>query len=43
MKEGRKPEYPEKTPGDELQMYIPLVHVNVILNLQKRCTSLGFM
>ena len=20
MKEGRKPEYPEKTPGDELQM-----------------------
>ena len=22
------------------EMYIPLVHVNVILNLQKRCTSL---
>ena len=22
-------------------MYIPLVHVNVILNLQKRCTSLS--
>ena len=25
------------------EMYIPLVHVNVILNLQKRCTSLWFM
>ena len=22
-------------------MYIPVVHVNVILNLQKRCTSLS--
>ena len=28
MKEGRKPEYPEKTPGDELQKMPP------------RCTSL---
>ena len=43
MKEGRKPEYSEKTPGDELQMWIPLVHVNVILNLQKRFASLWFM
>ena len=25
------------------EMYIPLVHVNVILNLQKRCSSLWFM
>ena len=25
------------------EMYIPLVHVNVILNWQKRCTSLWFM
>ena len=29
MKEGRKPEYPEKTPGDELQKnatyYIPKI------------------
>ena len=23
MKEGRKPEYPEKTPGDELQVTTP--------------------
>ena len=22
MKEGRKPEYPEKTPGDELQVLL---------------------
>ena len=25
------------------EMYIPLVHVNVLLNLQKRCKSLWFM
>ena len=25
MKEGRKPEYPEKTPGNELQKYQSVV------------------
>ena len=25
MKEGRKPDYPEKTPGDELQIRILLI------------------
>ena len=26
MKEGRKPEYPEKTPGDELQKMPHTIH-----------------
>ena len=26
MKEGRKPEYPEKTPGDELQKIYTFIH-----------------
>ena len=32
MKEGRKPEYPEKTPGDELQKfpYLPFKASGVI-------------
>ena len=32
MKEGRKPEYPEKTPGDELQksFLVLVVEENVI-------------
>ena len=30
MKEGRKPEYPEKTPGDELQK-MPVIYVDAII------------
>ena len=26
MKEGRKPEYPKKTPGDELQKILTICH-----------------
>ena len=29
MKEGRKPEYPEKTPGDELHAHAQHVSVSV--------------
>ena len=47
MKEGRKPEYPEKTPDDELQLNwspIPdVVAVGWLLNVPAtcKCTVLG--
>ena len=28
MKEGRKPEYPEKTPGDDLHLFSAIEHVS---------------
>ena len=38
MKEGRKPEYPEKTPGDELQQrvsasFLPIRHQRKVTGL----------
>ena len=36
MKEGRKPEYPEKTPGDELQM----LHIQLPCLLLNMCLAL---
>ena len=45
MKEGRKPEYPEKTPGDELQKMIKPDHLitnQVIVCLCCYCFSLKF-
>ena len=36
MKEGRKPEYPEKTPGDELQIY----HCRSLFNIADISLSL---
>ena len=36
MKEGRKPEYPEKTPGDELQNNHHVTHDTVALLVDDR-------
>ena len=46
MKEGKKPEYPEKTPGNELQLYLwgsPFwVKFLLVLLLCSVAISLGF-
>ena len=31
MKEGRKPEYPEKTPGDELPKIYTVIYIHIQL------------